>query len=187
MQPCAESSAGLFNNGFSFAGLLVKHAVTVRFQNAGFFCSDLRDRVAENPGVIQPDVHDHAGLRIFYAVGGVIPPAESGFQHRNFTVLCGKPEEGAGCHHLKSRGVLCHGICGFPDGGGMPCQHLIFDLPSVDLHALVEAVQIGGGEEPRAVPCGFQHRGGHCSAASFPVGPCDVDSPEGFLRVAERG
>ena len=165
--------------------LLVKHAVTAGLDDSRLLGGDLFHRVPQDLGVVQADIHDHRGLRRSNDIGGVQPAAQSRLQHHNVALFLLKPQESGGGHHLKLRGVILHCVGGGLHQGHHLCQSLIPDGLAVDLHPLIEAGQIGGGEKAGAVAAAFHHRGEHGGAAALAVGAGNVDELQGILGAAQ--
>ena len=165
--------------------LLEEYHRTAVFDDARFFKRDLLHRVAQHGGVVQPDVHDHRARGRRDDIGGVEAAAETHLQHHHVAFFLRVPQQSHRGHQLKLRGVIGHGLRRGLDAGDKLGQDLVVDLLAVDLHALIEAVEIGGGVEPGFVTGGLEYRSGHGCAAALAVGAGDVDKLQSLLGIAQ--
>ena len=132
--------------------------------------------------MFQSDVGDDAQYR-HDDVRGVEPSPESRFDHRHLDVALGEVVEGHCGGHLEERQfqfdhlvvVLVHEV-----------HHLLLgDHLAVDADAFAEILQVGRGEQSRAVSGLLEHRGDDVRHGAFAVGSGDVDREEVALGVSD--
>ena len=132
--------------------------------DAGLLGGDLLQRVAQQRGVLQPDVGDDAQDRDD-DVRGVEPSPESCFDHGHLDVALREVVEGHRRGHFEERqlqidhlfAVLVHEV-----------HHLLLgNHLAVHADPFAEVLQVGRGEEPRAVAGLLEHRGD-----DVPRSPC---------------
>ena len=83
----------------------------------------------------------------------------------------------------RDRHGLSQGLDEFGDGN----QILIGDLHTVDLHTLVETIDIGRCVQTHLVACLPQDGGGHGSGGAFAIGTGDMDKLQLLFGVAHFG
>ena len=93
--------------------------------------------------MIHAQCRNDCALRGINDIGGIQRAAKAHFQHHDLTFLLGKIEHSQRCDDLKLGGHIFHGI-----GGRLYLLHqlhqrFVRDLHTVDLDALVEAVDEG--------------------------------------------
>ena len=143
--------------------------------------------IAQLLRVLKADVGNDRSLRHGDDVGGVQPTAEAYLQHCNVTALLLKIAQSNGGHQLEFRGLLGHTLRRGKHALRQRDELPIGDKRVVHLHALVEAVQVRRGEQPRAIACSAQH-GRHdrrCGALAVRAG--DVDEFQFVLRIPKTG
>ena len=165
--------------------LLVQNTGAAGLDDPRLFGGDLFHRVPQNLGVVKADVHNDRDLRPGDDVCGVEPAAQTGLQHHDIAACLRIPQHGGGGHQLKFGGVVLHLLRRDTHPGDNVRQNFVSDLFPVDLHPLIEAVEIGGGKKPGFIASGLQHRGKHGGTAALAVGARNMDKLQPVLRVAQ--
>ena len=165
----------------------VYHGVAAGFDNTGLIGGNFGLGVAQCVGVIQTDVGDHGHLGGINGVGGIDQAAHAYLQHHDGTLLLAVVFHGQGRDKFKLRGHFLHGLGQSLDLQDQRQQLLVSNLPAVHLDALMEAVDVGGGEETGLVTGFAQNRGRHGGGAALAVGSGDVNEFQFLLRIAQKG
>ena len=188
-----ELPFGIDHARFVHGGGLFEHRIVgfVRFaQHEGdallddtrLLGGDLSDRIAQQRRMIQSDVghHTYDGQQ---EVRGVEPPAESRLDDRYLDIALRKIIERQRRRHLKERkSLLGHLVAVLVD----EIDHLLLgDHFAVDTDALAEVVQMGRGEESRAVTGLLQYGGDDVRNRSFAVGSRNVNREIIPLRISQ--
>ena len=135
--------------------------------------------------MVQADVGDDRDLRAGDDVGCVQQSAHAAFQYHNICPLAQVIDKGRGADNLKLGRGLCHRVGNGLDLVDDPLQIGIIDLLSAQLNALMEAVDVGGSEQPRPIARGIQNGGQHRCGAALAVGSGDVNEFQLILWVAQ--
>ena len=141
---------------------LLKHPVRLRIAAVQDHAAAGLDDARLGPGdighggpqlrhVVQTHGRDDGDLRHVDDIGGVQLAAHAHLQHHDFAPAPGEPDHGQGGHQLKLRGGVLHGPGVGEDILRQLRQLLVGNLLPVDLHPLVEAVDIWRGVQSRAV------------------------------------
>ena len=184
MEGGAHLAAALGHHGLHGGGGAVQHRVAAGFDDAALGGGDLLQRVAQHLGMVQADIAQHGGLGRADDVGGVEFAAHAYLAHHHVALAAGKPGKGDGGDHLKFGGLLEDAVGQGLDLLGDGAQLVVGDHLAVDLHALVEADDVGGGVQAGAVARLPQHRGHHGAGGALAVGAGDVDEFQRPLRMA---
>ena len=160
----------------------------VGFDDAGFFCGDLFESVAEPIAMVEADARDDGEGRLT-DVGGVEASAEACFEDGPIGAGRVINEEGDGREGFEEGEVLEGGGCWFERGealgGAVECG--VVERGAVEEEAFVDVDEVG-----RGVACGREVYGAEAgvedgASGTFAVGAGDVEGGEVMLGVAERG
>ena len=154
-------------------------------ENARLFRGDLRQRIAENGGMLQPDVRNDRRLRRADNVRCVEPPAETDLQHHRIAPLLGKVPKRHRGEDFKLRGRVLHAVRGGFHRFGGAAERRIGYVRAVNAEALVHAHKMRGRIKPRFVSRGAQDRGEHRAGRAFAVRPGDVYIFQRVLHIAQ--
>ena len=137
--------------------------------------------------MLQPDVGDDRRLGRGNDVGGVQPPAETDLDHDEVTAGLREPVKADGGQQRKLGRMLRKRVRRSEHTLREAVKRRIGDGRAVHLKALVEAVEVRRGEQPRAVSCRRENGGEHRGGRALAVRTGDVDEFEGFFGVSQRG
>ena len=176
----ADALHGLFHTG----GGRIQHGAAALLEDARLGGGDLLQGAAQKFRVIQADIGQHCHLRHGDHIGGIQRAAHANLQHHDVALLPQEIFKADAADQFKLRGMVLHGRSqGFYEFRNF-CQVLVGDVLSVDLDALVEFIDTGGGKHAHPVARLLQNGGGHGSGAAFAVGAGNVDELQFVVGVA---
>ena len=176
--------ANLLKDGFHRRQATVNDSTAALFEDAGLCLRNLFNGIAQNIRMVKSDIGNDRNLRSRDYIGGIKFAPQTNLQHNHITLLALEVFEGNGTDQLEFRGGFFHGICQgldiFRDGHNI----LVADLLSVNLHPLVETVNVRGGIQSGSVSGFAQNGGGHGSGRTLAVGAGDVNIFQIVLGIA---
>ena len=136
--------------------------------------------------VVKPDRGDERDQRGDH-VGRIEAPPQTDFHHRMLDPHLGEVGERHDGRRLEERRRFRQmGLGGHPHAFSQLCEPLGRDGATIDLNALREIHEMGGGVEADAIALARQHGGQHGGRGSLAVGPAHMNRGEHALRVAQR-
>ena len=106
----------------------VRNGGRAGLDDPGLFARDLGECMAENGGVLEPDVRDNGGLGRRYHVRCVKPPAETDFEHHGIAFLRREIPEAHRGQNFKLRRCVGHADGGLLYGFGGAAKRRVGDV-----------------------------------------------------------
>ena len=163
----------------------VDHRVAAFFENAGLCPGDLLYGAAQNLDVVQADVGDDRHLRAGDHIGGVQRAAHTHLQNHDVAVVAAEVFKGDTADQLKLCGTFLHRLGKRLDPLGNFRQFFVGNGLAVDLHPLVEAVDVRRGVKAYPVAGFAQNVCAHCGGRAFAVGAGNVDIFQLVMGVSQ--
>ena len=137
--------------------------------------------------MVHPQRGDDRALGRVDHVGGVQRAPQPHFQHHDVAAGLDKVEHPQGGDELKFGGGFRHGRRRRLHLLHQADQVRVGDGDAVHLDALIEAVDVGGREQPHPVPGAAQAAVQHGGGAALAVGAGHMDEAQLFVGVAQGG
>ena len=158
------------------------------FEYAHFLARDQRSRLAQNFGVLEPDVGDDGDLAE-NDIGRIEPAAEADFNGRPFDAGLAEDEEGRGSEEIEP-GRLGGGCAGAP-GVFIDVKRLrqrarerrLVNLAALKRHPLGHRLDMGRSVAASLEAGARQRRFDQRRNRALPLGPRDMHGAKGLLRT----
>ena len=185
VKPCANLPAARFKHRLHRRLLAVNDSVAAGLDDTGLGRRNFLERIAQNLGVVKPDVaqdrrlggQDHV-CRVKFAAHADLADYDVAF----FALEVFKAQRR---NHFKFGRLLENRVGKGLDVLGQLADCLVGNLLPVDLDALVEAENIGRRVKTRLVACRLKNRGEHRAGRALAVGAGDMDEFAGALGVIQ--
>ena len=136
--------------------------------------------------MVEGDASDDRENRL-RGVGGVESPAQSDLEHRQVRAFAGTVDECRRGERLEVGGRrVCESLAGRDDLRQDLAQTLVGDRHAIDTNSLVDALQVGGGEEAGAIPGRACHRRQQTRGGALAVGAGDQHHRHLAFGVPQR-
>ena len=168
-------SADFFKDSFYGRNCAIDNCVAAFLDDASLGVCDFFQCIAQQFGVIQTDVGDNSNFGHLDDVGSVIFAAQTDFQNDDVALLALEVFKRNAANQFELCGRFFHSVSQRLNVFCNRNDILIADLLTVDLHTLMETVNIGRGVQTGAVTCLLQNRCSHSSGTTLAVGAGDMD------------